>query len=251
MALGIMGAMREEVGALLAHVRSGRTDERAGRAFVRGELFGRPVVVVFSRWGKVAAASTATELIVGHRVDRLVFSGIAGGLDPSVRIGDVVVARDLAFHDLDASPFFPPGEIPLLGTRTLRADELLSEGLLAAAADFLRHDLRAAADAEGHGFYDRLSLSAARAVRADIASGDQVILGAGARDRVRLRVPTGACVEMEGAAVAQVCHEHGVPFAVVRTISDAADEHLTRDVLPFFAGLAGAYTVGILRRWLA
>ena len=243
--------MPEEIDALRPHLRAARTTERAGRVFHHGDLWGIPVVVVFSRWGKVAAASTATELIVGHGAGRVVFCGIAGGLDPALRIGDVVVARELYFHDLDASPFFPPGEVPLLGVRSLHADGAMSAHLLAAAARFVGDDLRWAAGVEGHGLFERLGLATAKAVRADIASGDQVIAGAAAREHVLQRVPTAACVEMEGAAVAQVCHEHAVPFAVVRTISDTADEHLTRDVLPFFGGLAGVYTVGTLRRWLS
>jgi adenosylhomocysteine nucleosidase len=247
MSLGIMGAMREEVDALLPHIRGRETFRRAGREFVHGELWGARVSVVFSRWGKVAAASTATELIVAHAAQRLVFCGIAGSLDPELHAGDVVVARSLLQHDLDASPFFAAMEIPLLWTTGITAEPGMSAGLLAAAEAFLREDLSAVAEPD---LIRRLHLDRRRAVSGDVASGDQVIFTAAAKERVRSRAPSAVCVEMEGAAVAQVCHEHGVPFACVRTISDAADENGAESVAPFFGGLAGLYTAGIMRRWL-
>lgn len=246
MTLGIMTAMHEELGALLGHIERPETARRAGRDFIRGHLWGAPVAAVFSRWGKVAAASTATELIVSHNITRLVFCGIAGSLDPTLHPGDVVVARSLIQHDLDASPFFPPTEIPLLGLSAIPADPEMSASLLAAARAFLGGDLGRIGPSHGAA----LGPGTRRAVRADIASGDQVIFSAAAKASVKSRVPSAACVEMEGAAVAQVCHEHGVPFACVRTISDAADESGHESVAPFFAGLAGVYTAGIMRRWM-
>lgn len=242
-----MTAMAEEMQALAPAIQVEQIVRRAGREFVRGELQDTPVAAVFSRWGKVAAASTATELIVAHGVDRLVFCGIAGSLDPGLHAGDVVVARSLYQHDLDASPFFAPTEVPLLGVRGIAADEPMSAGLLRAAAAFLAEDLPGAVEPD---LVRRLGLSRRRTVVGDIASGDQVIFTAAARERVRSVVPSAVCVEMEGAAVAQVCHEHGIPFACVRTISDAADENGHESVAPFFAGLAGVYTAGIMKRWL-
>jgi adenosylhomocysteine nucleosidase len=246
--LGIIGAMREEIDALLPHLTGADTVRRAGREFVHGRLWGEPATVVFSRWGKVAAASTATEMIVAHGVERVIFIGIAGALDPALAPGDVVVADGLYQHDLDASPFFAPTEIPLLGISRIAADGALSASLLAAARAFLAEDLPVAAAPE---LVERFGLRARRAVRGDVASGDRVIFSDGARAAVRRCVPSAVCVEMEGAAVAQVCHEHGAPFACVRTISDSADESAAADVAPFFAGLAGLYTTGILRRALA
>ena len=114
MPLGVMGAMPEEIDALLPQIREQRAFDRAGRRFIHGSVHGVAIVVVFSRWGKVAAASTATELIVAHGVDRLVFSGVAGSLREDVMVGDVVVATSLSQHDLDASPFFPPRMLPPL-----------------------------------------------------------------------------------------------------------------------------------------
>jgi adenosylhomocysteine nucleosidase len=245
--IGILGAMPQEVDALLPHVENRRTTTRAGRDFHRGILFGADAVVVFSRWGKVAAASTTTELILLHNVSAVVFCGIAGALHPGVARGDIVVANHLYQHDLDASPFFPPTHVPLLGVSALPTDEPLSHALLTASNRFLQHDLRRDS---GH-FHKQAGLTAHKAIHADIASGDRVIFSDADRQTVLARVPSAHCVEMEGAAAAQVCHEHGVPFACIRTISDSADGDGAEHVKPFFDGLAGIYTVGVLRRWLS
>lgn len=229
--IGVMGAMMEEVEALLPLVEGRTVVERAGRRFVLGRIGGRDVVVVFSRWGKVAAASTATELILGHGVKRIVFSGVAGGLSDEVRVGDVVVAKRLYQHDLDASPFFRPLEVPLLGVSGIEADEGMSGELEAAARAFVEERAR-------------------RVWRGDVASGDRVIGSAEERLKVLGRVPSALCVEMEGAAVAQVCFEHGVPFACVRMISDSADEGVEESLGAVLGGVAGAYTAGIVGRWL-
>ncbi len=126
-------------------------------------------------------------------------------------------------------------------------DGEMSAGLLAAASEYLRNDAPGLWAGWKGSPVDR---SGRRAVRADIASGDQVIADASARARVLARVPTAVAVEMEGAAVAQVCLEHGVAFACVRTLSDAADERITASFPEFLSGPAAAYSAGIIRRWL-
>ncbi len=226
---------------------SGRTESRrAGRVFHHGRLGGREVVVVYSRWGKVAAASTATELIVAHGAGALAFFGIAGAVSDQVARGDIVVATSLVQHDLDASPFFPPTQIPLLGVSSLATDAAMARELEAAAKRFVDRGLRSAAGE----MWNQAGLSSPRVLTGQIASGDQVIFSPLARDRVLRAAPDALCVEMEGAAAAQVCHEHGVAFACVRTISDNADHEGEDHVRPFFEGLAGVYSRGIVAEWL-
>ena len=237
--------MPEEIDALLPRIQEQRVYDRAGRRFIHGSVHGVAVVVVFSRWGKVAAASTATELIVAHGVDRLVFSGVAGSLKEEVMVGDVVVAKSLIQHDLDASPFFPPRVIPLLGVDSVPTDQVLSTGLVRAAETFMKEE----ADRVWRQI-TRRPLRAGRVHRGDVATGDQVIATAETRQAIAGKVPSALCVEMEGAAAGQVCFEHGVPFACVRTISDSADEGVEASVGPFLSGVASAYTAGIVGRWL-
>lgn len=247
--LGIMGAMPEEIDALIGDIDPAEHPsrrERAGRVFHVGRLHGRNVVVVFSRWGKVAAAGTAAELIVDFRVSAVVFFGIAGSLG-AARRGDVVVAQGLVQHDLDASPFFPPTQVPMLGRSVMPTDPVLAGALAEAAEAFVREDLKREAPAE---LLARAEVDSPTVHRGVIASGDRVIFGREAGEGVLERVPGALCVEMEGAAAAQVCFEHGVPFGCVRTVSDSADESGGEHVKPFFEGLAGVYTRGVVRRWL-
>ncbi|MCC6229921.1 MAG: 5'-methylthioadenosine/adenosylhomocysteine nucleosidase [Phycisphaerales bacterium] len=243
MTIGLMSAMPQEADALVARLDSPSVHQRAGRRFIHASCHGVPIVVVFSRWGKVAAASTATELIVAHGVDRLVFSGVAGSLRPEVSIGDVVIATELVQHDLDASPFFPPRVVPLLEIERLPTDATMSDDLALASRDFLRDESpRAWENLTGRSQSNTLH-------RGVIATGDRVIASHDARLAINAAVPDALCVEMEGAAVAQVCFEHAVPFACVRTISDSADHHVEACVASFIAGLASAYTAGIVGRW--
>lgn len=246
--LGIMTAMPEEINVLWPRMSRQTETHRAGRRFVRGNLFGTDCVAVFSRWGKTAAASTATELLIAHGVTRIVFFGIAGSVSTKVRTGDVVVASSLVHHDLDASPFFSHSVIPLLGVSALPVDMAMSRELASAAGAFLAEE---AADLwHASTGSDAWHGSPRRATTGLVASGDQVISTADQRANVLKAVPEALAVEMEGAAVAQVCHESGMPFACVRTISDQADHQVTGSVKPFLDGLAGRYTLGILSRWL-
>jgi len=245
--LGILTAMPEEISALLPLIADARTTDSAGRSFINGHLHSRAVVAVFSRWGKVAAASTATELILSHGITRLALFGIAGSLQSHVRIGDVVIASALVQHDLDASPFFPPTQVPLLGRSAFDTDEAMSADLLTAAQAFLAHDLAHAVTPD---LKAQIASTPRTAMRGEVATGDQVITSGSGRNRVLAAVPAAVCTEMEGAAVAQVCHERSIPFACVRTISDSACSNMHHDVVPFIAGIAGTYTAGIVRRWL-
>src|SRR3954451_17749061 len=97
--LGIICAMPEEIAALLGDMRGVDRRELAGREVLTGRLFGRPVAMIESGIGKVAAAMTATLLLDGLRCRAIVMSGVAGGIDPALGIGDLVVARRLIQHD--------------------------------------------------------------------------------------------------------------------------------------------------------
>lgn len=236
----LLSAMPEEVEALRPSVEGSRALEGIGaaRSAWQGRLHGHAVTLAFSRWGKVAAAATATHLIATVRPSQVIFTGIAGALTPALQIGDLVIARDLYQHDLDASPFYAPTEVPLLGRSALPTDAALSQSLRDAAEDWLD-----AARAAGEPDLPQ------RIVHGDIATGDQVIGTATAREAVRRRLPQAVCVEMEGAAVAQVCHEYALPFACLRIISDQADERIAPADIYALARRSGRITGEILARW--
>ena len=208
---GVMAALPEELGDLIHRFDQPQVDAVAGREFVQGTVNGTRIVAVTSRIGKVAAALTASTLIERHGVDHLVFVGVAGGLGEKVKRGDVVVASELVQHDLSAWPLFPDGEIPLLGKTRLASDPKLTHAVLKAAKQALRGD---------QSLHTGL-----------IASGDRFIQGQAMAQSIRSRYPDTLAVEMEGAAVAQVCVECGVPFAVLRTISDEAGDEAAHDFM--------------------
>lgn len=243
--LGIVAALPEELGDLIAAMRAEgpvETVTLGAREYHAGTAYGVPCVVALARIGKVAVAATVSALI--HRFDVLavVFTGVAGGVSRDVRVGDVVVAQSLLQHDLDASPLFPRFEVPLLGVERFAADAALAAQLRAAAEQFLAEDRAALAE--------HLHVQHARVRDGLIVSGDRFVSSEREVQALRDALPDALAVEMEGAALAQVCYEHGVPYAVVRTISDAADDHATASFENFLSRIAAIYSSGILRRFL-
>jgi len=243
--IGVMAAMPEEVAAIDRALTDRRVEVRGLRDYHTGRLFGRDVVAVTARIGKVAAASTATHLICEFGVGAIVLVGVAGGVGPGVHVGDVVVGAETMQHDLDASPLFPRFEAPLLGVaRFASAPEDIERAEKAAGA-FLASDLPVALGADRLG---ALGVGAPRVHTGLIATGDRFIASTPDADAVRAAAPEALAVEMEGAAVAQVCHEHGAGCLVIRAISDRADEHATAAFTRALPEIAPVYAEGILRR---
>lgn len=244
--LAIVSAMQEEISAVVGSLAHARTRELGRRVFHAGSFQGVEAVAVFSRWGKVAAAATVTQLLASFPVSRVVLSGVAGGVARGVSIGDVVIGTGLIQHDLDASPIFPRYEVPLLGRARLMPDPEIRAGLELAAREFLRGELasRVAREELAH-----FRIGAPQVVCGTIASGDKFFASTRELEELRSRLPDTACVEMEGAAVAQVCEEYGVAFGVVRTISDSADERSPSDFPRFIREVARHYSAGMLARY--
>ena len=245
--IGIMSALHEELSAVLADMPEEQRVAVAGRDFWLGHWQGHAVVAVLSRVGKVAAATTAAVMLERFGVDALVFTGAAGGLGPGVRVGDVVVATGLIQHDMDASPLFPRHEVPMYGRALFEADTALSLQLTEAAQQVLQA-------AERHLGPDTLAqfqLSSPKVHQGLIVSGDRFVSTSAESQALRESLPEALAVEMEGAAVAQVCLDYGVPFAAVRTISDRADDTAHTDFNRFIREVASRYSRAILSQWLA
>ena len=245
--VAIVAAMQEELGALLAAMPDEQRVRIAGRDFWVGHFEGHSVVAVLSRIGKVAAATTATVLLERFGARAIVFTGVAGGLAPEVRVGDVVVASRLLQHDLDASPIFPRYEVPLTGHARFATDTAMSDALAAAAGQLLRDPVALL----GQQVVDDFGLQAPRLHRGLVVSGDRFIARAADSQALRHELPDALACEMEGAAVAQVCHDFQVPFAAVRTISDRADDQAHTDFLRFVAVVASRYSLALIQTWLA
>jgi adenosylhomocysteine nucleosidase len=199
--IGLIGAMAEEIERIEERLDNETVTEKAGITFREGLFYGKPVVLCKSGVGKVNAAVCTQILLDRFGVDAIIFTGVAGALDPSLDIGDIVISTDCQQHDMDASPLgFARGTIPFAETSVFPADP----ALVALAAE------ASASLAQGH------------TVQGRVLSGDQFIAD---RDTVKLLHEQlgGACTEMEGSAVAQVCAMNGTPFVIIRSMSDKAD----------------------------
>ena len=142
MTIAIMSAMQEELDLLVKEVDDATQHSWGGRTYHQGVLLGIPAVLAFSRWGKVAAATTASYLLSHFDARALIFTGVAGGVDPALRVGDVVIGNKIYQHDMDARPLFKQFEIPLLETDSFMADKQLTRCALQACKDYFAIDLQ-------------------------------------------------------------------------------------------------------------
>jgi adenosylhomocysteine nucleosidase len=243
--MGIMGAMPEEIDAVVQLLSVHTQSLHAGRVYYEGYLNTVKAVVVVSGWGKVAAAATVSTLIHKFNITELIFTGVAGAIDPHLRIGDIVIGSRLVQHDMDARPFIPQYEIPLLKKTFFDCAPVQ----LAVAADavkdlFNNNSLHSLIGTEA---LQQFNMAAPSMYMGDIASGDQFFSDDIKKQQLLQNLPGVLCVEMEGAAVAQVCYENELPFTVIRTISDAAGEGSPVDFAAFIERVAGKYSVAIIR----
>jgi adenosylhomocysteine nucleosidase len=246
MRLGIISALHEEQQGLMEAIQEATTTMHGGRVYTQGQLWGIDAVCVLSRIGKVAGAITATLLVEKFGVTHILFTGVAGAGDRGVAVGDIVVADSLVQHDMDASPLFPRFEVPLTGLSHFPGDHAMAMQLLTAAHGFLEHDFSNVIDADQRTAFQ---LQQPRVHRGLIASGDQFMRDRTVINSLNAALPGLVAVEMEGAAVAQVCYELGIPCAVIRTISDNANEDAATDFLTFVSAVAARYAFHIVRRY--
>lgn len=247
--IGIMAAMHDEIEGLVQEMGPDVNVHRIGqRDYHVGSLYGQRCVVVLARIGKVAAAATTVTLIREFGVQEIIFTGLAGAVSSGVRVGDVVLAQTLLQHDIDASPLFAQYEVPLLGRSRFDADPALTQRLAQCLHDYFEFDF---SDHVGPERRQQFGLDRPVIHQGTIISGDQFVGDATRVQALRTALPDALCVEMEGAAVAQICYEYDLPFAVMRTISDTADDSAGVDFSAFLEHVARVYSTGILRRYLA
>ncbi len=241
--LGIISAMPEEVQCLLDELQNPQITEKGMRSYYEGVLFGKKTVIAFSRWGKVAAAITTTQMINDYNVGEILFTGVCGGLDNSQNIGDIVIGNHLYQHDMDATPLFQKHEIPLLGKTFFEASKNLK--LENAVAEFSKNvtDYIAQEDLKTFQICD------IKATKGTIISGDTFVSSQETLNKLKQEIPEALAVEMEGAAVAQVCYEYAVPFSIIRTVSDKANDDAHIDFPKFTKLIASKYAKGILKNY--
>lgn len=243
MAIGIISAMQEEMQTLLDNLQEPVATTKGMRTYYHGKLFNVEIVLVFSRWGKVASATTATQLINDFAVDEIIFTGVAGAISPLMNIGDIVIGKNLYQHDVDASPLFKKFEVPLLHKIYFETAVSHRERLYQATRVFINSYNDYINAEKAHSF----QIKDPTVSIGDIASGDQFLSDTSATQSLSSELPTVLCVEMEGAAVAQVCFEYNVPFSIIRIISDKANDNAHIDFPLFAKEVASHYALGILQ----
>ena len=199
--IGIIGAMDVEVNKFKEQMLGVSTETFSGVEFVSGTLWGHPTVVAVSGVGKVNAAICTQTMIMKYEPKFIINSGVAGGLSSGLNIADTVVATSVIQHDMDTSPLGDPvGFISGLNLVEIPTDEVLSDKLLSAAIK-----------------------SGVHSIKGIIVSGDQFINSSEKKAFLKETFNAAAC-EMESAAIGHVCYKNSVPFSILRSISDNADD---------------------------
>jgi adenosylhomocysteine nucleosidase len=243
--IGIMGAMSQEIDGII-HLLTDKEEYRLGRrTYFVGKLNGIKTIVVFSRWGKVAAATTVSTLILKFNVTEIIFTGVSGAISPELNVGDIVIGKRLIQHDLDGRPLMEEFEIPLLGVKYIETQPKQLEIATKAVKDLINSENLFSVIIETE--LRQFGIIAPKLVIGDIASGDKFFASTKAKDDLLKKLPETLCVEMEGAAVAQVCYEYGIPFTILRTISDTADEKSPINFPTFIEKVSNKYSIEIIK----
>lgn len=223
--IGIIGAMDEEIDQIVAVMNIENEETKAQMNFKAGKLNGKDVVVVRSGIGKVNAAVCTQILADDYKVDYVINTGIAGSLRAEIDIADVVISDDVLHHDMDATGFgYEPGQIPRMQTLSFKADERLVE----------------LAKESCEAVIPQVGVHVGRVVSGDQFVSDKVI------KNTIIEKFGGHCTEMEGAAIAQAAYLNGIPFVILRAISDKADDSATMDY-PAFEKMAIQNSVHLLK----
>lgn len=208
--IGIIVAMKAEAAEIKAAMTDKQTRTQSGIEFVSGRFCGKDVVVAQSGVGKVFAAVCAQTMILTYHPTYIINTGVGGTLTPSLSIGDIAIASDVVQHDMDTSAVGDPvGMISGLNIIHIPADATLAKLAEKAASQ--------------QGF---------PCLKGTVSSGDQFVSTAPQKERIRSLFHAIAC-EMEGAAIGHVCYINSVPFTVLRTISDNADDSSGMDYSAF------------------
>ncbi len=230
--IGIIGAMNEEVAAFLSGMEHSEEKEVAGITFHTGVFNGKDVIVCKSGVGKVNASVCTQVLISSFGVEKILFTGVAGALDPRLDICDIVISTECMHHDMDATSLgFKKGEIPYDETYIFKADQKLVDLAQKVSLEVLT---------DQNVFQGR------------VLSGDQFISNEEKVSELHKELH-GTCTEMEGAAVAQVCHMNHIPYVVIRSMSDKANGSANVNFMEFTKKASHqSYSIidGMLKNWV-
>lgn len=224
MKIGIIGAMELEVDTLKEKMVPSKVVKKANMEFHEGTLEGVPVVIVRSGIGKVNAAVCTQILADTFQVTNIINTGVAGSLNASLDIGDILVSTDAIHHDVDATIFgYQPGEVPQLGVREFKADERMAD-LAVESCQKVNPDIQVR--------------------KGRVVSGDQFISSNEVKNKL-IELFQGDCAEMEGASIAHTAYLNNIPFVIIRAISDKADNSAEVDY-PVFEREAAIHSANLV-----
>ena len=222
MKIGIIAAMPEELKLLVEHLEMAEKHQRLGHVYYTGRIGHHEVVLVESGIGKVMSAMSVAVLVNDFKVTAVINTGSAGAVASGLEIGDVVVADRLVYHDVDVTAFgYDYGQ-------------MARQPLYYEASRYLVEEMKVVLEKTQQ--TSRVGL---------IATGDSFIAGQDKIDQIKAHFPDVLAVEMEGAAIAQAAHSLGLPFMVIRAMSDTAshDANITFDEFILEAGKRSAETL--------
>lgn len=223
--IGIIGAMDLEVDQLKSEMTVEKIVKKANMDFYEGTLNGASVVIVRSGIGKVNAALCVQILADVFEVTHVINTGVAGSLNAKLDIGDILISKDALHHDMDVTIFgYKLGEVPQMGFREFVADEHLAT-LAKEACEKVNPDINA--------------------VIGRVVSGDQFISSKDVKEKLITEFQ-GDCAEMEGASIAHGAHLNGLPFVIIRAISDKADDSAEMDY-PTFEAAAAKHSAALVK----
>ncbi len=229
MKIGIIGAMEQEVTLLRDQMENLGTFTQAGCEFYSGQLNGANVVLTKSGIGKVAAAVATTLLLEHYKPDVIINTGSAGGYDQKLNVGDVVISSEVRHHDVDLTVFgYEIGQVPRMPAAFIPEKKLV---------DIARDSIHAVENVQ--------------VVEGLICTGDTFMSDPAKVEYARNNFPSMSAVEMEAAAIAQVCHQFEVPFVVIRSLSDIAGKESGQsfeEYLVIAAKHSSAMVVEMLKR---
>ena len=224
--IGIIGAMKIEVEAIQAVMEDVKEEVISGVLFISGTLYGKRIVVAECGIGKVFAAICAEAMILKYGPDVIINTGVAGGLSPQLKIGDIAIATSVVQHDMDTSPLGDPiGMLSGINMVNIPSDENTAQMLI-----------------------DTVKAMGINCVPGVIVSGDQFINGADKKKFLIENFDAVSC-EMEGASIGHVCYVNKVPFGVVRSISDGGDDDSHMDY-PEFCKLAAKNSTEVIKTFV-
>ncbi|HEO8419812.1 MAG: 5'-methylthioadenosine/S-adenosylhomocysteine nucleosidase [Niallia sp.] len=229
MKIAIIGAMEEEVTLLREKITNKKERTIVGFQFIEGQLFEKDVVLLRSGIGKVNAAMSTTILLQTFKPDYLINTGSAGGLNPELEVGDVVISNEVRHHDVDATIFgYEYGQVPQMPA-SFKANEKLMDIAEQSAKEIGNHAV----------------------VTGLITTGDSFINQPEKAAFIKSKFGNLQAVEMEAAAIAQVAHQYNIPFVIIRSLSDIAgkESHLSFDQYLEIAAVHSAnLVIGIVER---